>query len=161
MLRLEGHGTKPLKVKRGLGFRDKNGETSGPGRFVEGRKPVGNCLQRKTISYRSGLTVLVIGILHLAQARGSHVWRMLFACMLVRLVAICICTVRAPAQNATWLLNPGSGGFTSAANWEPAAVPTGTATFGASNTTTITFSVANTSVGTLQSMLGRRLIALQ
>jgi hypothetical protein len=44
----------------------------------------------------------------------------------------------AQAQNATWLLNPGSGDFDTA-TWTPATVP-GTAIFGASNTTTITFS---------------------
>jgi autotransporter-associated beta strand protein len=50
------------------------------------------------------------------------------------------------AQNATWLLNPGSGDFNTAANWNPAAVPTGTASFGASNTTAVSFS-ASTSIG--------------
>src|SRR5271157_4463189 len=119
-------------------------------RLVSSRKSVGNRLRRKTISYRSGLTVVVIGILHLAQAWGSYTLRMLFADMLVRFVAVFICTVVAHAQNATWLLNPGSGDFSTAANWAPAAVPTGTATFGVSNTTTITFSANNTSVGTLQ-----------
>ncbi|TAJ40538.1 MAG: autotransporter domain-containing protein [Reyranella sp.] len=40
-------------------------------------------------------------------------------------------------QNATWLASPATGDFGSAGNWSPAAVPTGTASFGASNTTTI------------------------
>ena len=52
----------------------------------------------------------------------------------------------AHAQNATWLLTPGSGNFNTATNWTPAAVPTGTAFFGASNTTSLTFST-NTCVG--------------
>jgi hypothetical protein len=56
----------------------------------------------------------------------------------------------AHAQNATWLLSPGSGDFDTPANWSSGAVPTGTATFGASNTTAITFSHLNTTVGTLQ-----------
>ena len=43
------------------------------------------------------------------------------------------------AQDATWLLNPGSGNFNSAANWTPATVPTGTAFFGVSNNTTLNF----------------------
>src|SRR4051794_38659083 len=51
----------------------------------------------------------------------------------------------AAAQNATRLLNPGSGDFNTAANWSPAAVPTGTASFDASNTTALSFS-ANTVV---------------
>ena len=48
----------------------------------------------------------------------------------------------AAAQDATWLLNPGSGDFDTAANWTPATVPTGTAFFGTSNTTTLSFSAA-------------------
>ncbi len=46
----------------------------------------------------------------------------------------------ARAQDATWLLNPTSGDFRNAANWNPPTVPTGTAFFGASNTTALTFS---------------------
>ena len=52
----------------------------------------------------------------------------------------------ARAQNATWLASPGSGDFNTAANWSPAAVPTGSASFGFSNTTALSFS-ADTSVG--------------
>src|SRR6266446_5051637 len=46
----------------------------------------------------------------------------------------------AHAQDATWLLNPGSGNFNTAANWTPAAIPTGTAFFGPSNQTSVTVS---------------------
>ena len=53
------------------------------------------------------------------------------------------------AQDATWLLNPGSGDINTAANWTPATVPTGTATFGQSNTTTLSLS-ASTAFNTLQ-----------
>ena len=57
----------------------------------------------------------------------------------------------AHAQNATWLLNPGSGAFNTATNWNPAVVPTNTAIFGASNTTSILFlPFTVTSIGTLQ-----------
>jgi len=52
----------------------------------------------------------------------------------------------ARAQNASWLVSPGSGDFNTAANWSPAAVPTGTASFGFSNTTALSFS-ADTSIG--------------
>ena len=44
----------------------------------------------------------------------------------------------ARAQDATWLLNPTNGNFNNAANWTP-TVPTGTAFFGASNTTALSF----------------------
>jgi autotransporter-associated beta strand protein len=57
----------------------------------------------------------------------------------------------ARAQDATWLLNPGSNTFNTATNWNPAVVPTNTAFFGASNTTSIAFQpFTTTSIGTLQ-----------
>ena len=57
----------------------------------------------------------------------------------------------ARAQDATWSTAPGSSNFNTAANWTPATVPTGTASFGASNTTSIAFQAfTTTSVGTLQ-----------
>ena len=57
----------------------------------------------------------------------------------------------ARAQDATWSTAPGSSNFNTAANWTPATVPTGTAFFGASNTTSITFQpFTTTSIGTLQ-----------
>jgi autotransporter-associated beta strand protein len=66
-------------------------------------------------------------------------------------VAALLTATSAHAQTATWLLNPGSGIFNTATNWNPAVVPTNTAIFGASNTTSITtlpFTV--TSIATLQ-----------
>src|SRR5690349_5481231 len=51
------------------------------------------------------------------------------------------------AQDATWLANPGTGDFNTAANWNPAAVPTGTAFFGTSTTTNLSFSAATTTIG--------------
>jgi autotransporter-associated beta strand protein len=57
----------------------------------------------------------------------------------------------ARAQDATWSTAPGSSNFNTAANWTPATVPTGTAFFGASNITSITFQpFTTTSIGTLQ-----------
>jgi hypothetical protein len=50
----------------------------------------------------------------------------------------------ARAQDATWLNAPGSGDFNTAANWTPAAVPTGTAFFGTSGVTALSFSAATT-----------------
>lgn len=55
-------------------------------------------------------------------------------------------TQPAMAQDATWQLNPGTGDFNTAANWTPAAVPTGTAFFGASGVTALSLS-SFTSVG--------------
>jgi autotransporter-associated beta strand protein len=52
----------------------------------------------------------------------------------------------ARAQDATWLAAPATGDFNTATNWTPATVPTGTAFFGTSSTTALTFS-ALTSIG--------------
>ena len=46
----------------------------------------------------------------------------------------------AKAQDATWLNAPGSGDFNTSANWTPATVPTGTAFFGTSGVTALSFS---------------------
>src|SRR5262245_355891 len=53
------------------------------------------------------------------------------------------------AQDATWLQNPGSGDYNTAANWSPASVPTGTAFFGTSAITALSISAParNTTVG--------------
>lgn len=50
----------------------------------------------------------------------------------------------AHAQDATWLASPGTSDFNTGANWSSATVPTGTAPFGASNTTTIGLSTSAT-----------------
>ena len=68
--------------------------------------------------------------------------------VLILVAGVCFGTVAAHAWNATWRVNPGSTDWNTAANWTPVLVPTGTATFGASHTTKITFSM-NASVGTL------------
>src|SRR6516165_2045926 len=65
--------------------------------------------------------------------------------------AALLAATSARAQDATWLLNPGSGSFNTATNWNPAVVPTNTAIFDASNTTFILFQpFTTTSVATLQ-----------
>jgi hypothetical protein len=46
-------------------------------------------------------------------------------------------STRADAQDATWLASPGSNNFNTGTNWSTGTVPTGIATFGGSNTTTI------------------------
>src|SRR2546429_410205 len=61
--------------------------------------------------------------------------------------AALLAATSALAQDATWLLNPGSGNFSTAANWTPATVPKGTAFFGTSNTTNLSFTPSTTNVG--------------
>ena len=53
---------------------------------------------------------------------------------------LCVCATAADGQDATWLQNPGSIYWNTGTNWTPAAVPTGTAIFGTSNTITLKFS---------------------
>jgi hypothetical protein len=52
----------------------------------------------------------------------------------------------ARGQDATWLLTPGSVDYNTAANWTPATVPTGTASFGTTTVPNLTFS-SSTVVG--------------
>src|ERR1044072_3337659 len=65
------------------------------------------------------------------------------------LATSCLVSVSAHAQDATWGAAPPTNNWNSAANWSPATVPTRTASFGASNTTALTFSAAAT-IGTIQ-----------
>ncbi len=65
--------------------------------------------------------------------------------------ALIAVAVPARAQDATWLLDAtvagpvaGTFDFNAAANWNPAAVPTGTASFGTSNTPNLSFSSPTT-----------------
>jgi len=55
----------------------------------------------------------------------------------------------AVAQDATWLATPGSNDFNTGTNWSTTSVPTGTASFGGSNTTALSLS-SDTSLGSLQ-----------
>ena len=50
------------------------------------------------------------------------------------------------AQDATWRANPGTNDFDTATNWTPAQIPGGTASFGTSSITSLSFST-NTTVG--------------
>src|ERR1700738_2512822 len=70
----------------------------------------------------------------------SHMLRMLRHSRSALLTAVCLGAVAVHAQDATWLANPGSGDWNTVFNWAPNTVPTGTATFGSSNTISITFS---------------------
>lgn len=59
-------------------------------------------------------------------------------------ITVAIGAVPANAQDATWRSDPASGDFSTASNWDPATVPTGTAFFEVSNTTTVTNARATT-----------------
>jgi autotransporter-associated beta strand protein len=59
--------------------------------------------------------------------RGLRPRRDLLACLSM-VVGLCLGTVNAEAQNATWT-GASSGDFNTASNWSPGSVPTGIATF--------------------------------
>src|SRR5262245_56333373 len=83
------------------------------------------------------------GVLLVASGAGSAMRGHLLA---TTAAAALLAAMPARAQDATWSTAPGSSDFNTAANWTPATVPTGTAFFGASNITSLSFS-ANTAVG--------------
>jgi autotransporter-associated beta strand protein len=60
-----------------------------------------------------------------------------------------IVSVRAPTSDAMWLAAPATSSFNSGANWSTGSVPTGTASFGASATTTVSVGSSAT-LGALQ-----------
>jgi hypothetical protein len=62
----------------------------------------------------------------------------------------------ARAVDATWLVSPATGDFNTAANWNPAAVPTGAAFFNTSNTKSLSFSTDTTIGGWTFNLGGRR-----
>lgn len=70
-------------------------------------------------------------------ALGTKGVRGLYQRVFCVLVGILLTTLSAGAQDATWLSNPGSNDLSVGSNWLTGTVPTGTASFGASNTTTL------------------------
>jgi autotransporter-associated beta strand protein len=67
------------------------------------------------------------------------------------LASVCLGAVAAHATDGTWLAAPADGNWNNPANWTSSpAVPDGTATFGQSTQTAITFSVSPTTVQTIQ-----------
>ncbi|MEH2528439.1 MULTISPECIES: autotransporter outer membrane beta-barrel domain-containing protein [unclassified Bradyrhizobium] len=76
--------------------------------------------------------------------KSAHTLTQKLLARLVASTALAAATLPAAAQDATWLANPGSGDFNTGANWNPATVPTGTALFGTSSTTGLSFSAATT-----------------
>ena len=77
-----------------------------------------------------------------ARARCKLVLSPLLATM--ALVVVTAFAPGAATAQETWLPSPTSGDFNTAANWSPASVPNGTAFFGTSNTTALTFSTPTT-----------------
>src|SRR5262245_2374959 len=66
------------------------------------------------------------------------------------LPSTCLGATGGQAVDVTWLAAPGTNEWTTGTNWSSSpAVPDGTATFGASNTTSLNIS-NSTSIGTIQ-----------
>ena len=87
-------------------------------------------------------TTMLVGALTSYGRQGLLAFAVMASCALW--------TAPALSQNATWLPPPATptGDFNTNANWNPAVVPTGTAFFGLSDTTALSFS-ANTTIGGL------------
>ena len=111
---------------------------------------INSCRPACDVNRGDRMIIMATSIVALMQADRSYLVRIPRKAVLMLLVRLGLGTIAAHAQDATWGSTPGTGDWGTAANWSPpAAVPTGIATFGASNTTTITFS-NDASVGTLQ-----------
>ena len=126
------------------------GEETGTFKSVNNREPDWDRSNREMLNYRCRVLIIAIGTLTLARACRSYISRVFRTGVLAWLGAVSLGAIAAHAQDSTWLLNPGSGDFNTAANWTPAAVPTVTGIFSTSTTTSITFSSATASVGALQ-----------
>jgi autotransporter-associated beta strand protein len=87
---------------------------------------------------------------HSLRARAHTFTRHSLRSVLSGGAALCAVLAGAAAQDATWLQNPGSSDWNTGTNWNGGVVPTGTATFGASNVSTLTFSAATTSLQSIQ-----------
>src|SRR5262245_54602553 len=84
-------------------------------------------------------------LLLIASGRGSAMRRYLLT---TAAAAALLAAMPAYAQDATWSQTPSSSDFNTAANWTPSTVPTGTAFFGASTITGLTFNAGSaTSLG--------------
>lgn len=68
--------------------------------------------------------------------------------------AAVLIALTAYAQDATWGTAPATADFNTATNWTPATVPAGTASFGASTKTTLTFSTPDTAINNFQFSVG-------
>jgi fibronectin-binding autotransporter adhesin len=80
---------------------------------------------------------------------GQLVKKTAFVVGALVVAGVTLSVTAARAQDATWLMNPRSGDFNTDANWTPATAPgsvtnTGTAFFGTSNTTMLSFSTDTT-----------------
>ena len=74
--------------------------------------------------------------------------RALLASTALASTALAVAAVQpAMAQDATWLPNPGSGDYSTNANWSTGLMPSGTAFFGTSSITSLSFSPNFTTVG--------------
>jgi hypothetical protein len=80
----------------------------------------------------------------LFQICSAYLLRMWKTGMWTRLAAAFLCPAAVHAQDATWMLDPGSGDFNTAANWTPPTVPVGIAIFNDSSVVALTISSATT-----------------
>jgi fibronectin-binding autotransporter adhesin len=109
-----------------------------------------SCPAQRSLDRLVGVKRILVNTMRRSRAayRGN-IWRTFCPVVLGAFFAAFLAAGVSHAQNATWLLTPGSNDWSTTSNWTPATVPSSTAIFGASNTTTITNSDFVT-IGTLQ-----------
>ena len=79
------------------------GEVPGRSGSVDHRRPASDRLNRATDELRPRIIVMAMPIVRPAQASRSYISLMLRDGMLVGLVGVCLGTVAAHVQNASWL----------------------------------------------------------
>src|SRR5262249_283290 len=126
---------------RGFGFRSSRPPPARTGRAAR------RCAARGTLAFvtacaKSGRASLCVEKFHSGGGAMRAHWLPTAA------AAALVGAMPAHAQDAPWSPAPVNSDFNTAANWTPATVPTGTAFFGASTITGLTFNTGSvTSLG--------------
>jgi autotransporter-associated beta strand protein len=114
------------------------------GRYTNGRAAWRRCPQITSAAAPAMVTERSYQLQHFAHDRGTCWLRRSLRAALLGSAALVPLNLSAAAQDATWLSNPGTNDFNTGSNWSPATVPTSTAFFGTSGTTSLSFSTDTT-----------------
>jgi hypothetical protein len=120
----------------GIGVRTGRRDRGHDGSNASGIRPMLRPCQR-------GLHEIFLGCTALVALAGPIP---VLGAALLALTVLTVPVAPAAAQDATWLTSPGSGDFDTGSNWSTGTVPTGTVSFGASGTASLSFS-SNTTIG--------------
>jgi autotransporter-associated beta strand protein len=139
--RSEAREKQPRSRQHQMNAPRKIGEIPGCSRFVaSSSRSANDGMIQATESELASRDLFASLSISLAFASNSYKSWIKRSAAFILLTVVCQVPVTADAGDATWLSSPGSGNWNTDANWAPGVVPTGTAAFGASDTTTVTFS---------------------